>query len=180
MQRIKVSRRHGLDKHFAGLVDQVGPRPSEGWIRLLRSAIGMSPAQLALRMGITPRRVRQLEQAEIQGRIVLSTLDRAAEAMHCRLFYVLVPELPLNEIVRRQARLVAEAEFRARGEVPGASGLEVGPDEDEWDALVEARVYELVDSSALWKPLSQKENRTPPGLTGLRIDRGPGGGPVSP
>ena len=109
----------------------------------------MSTFELGLRMGITARRVSQLEKAETTGAIRLSTLQRAAEALHCRVFYVLVPTQPLNDIVRDRARDVATAEYTT-GRHPGR--LDGQPvDEDVLPDLIEARLYELIDTPELWR-----------------------------
>jgi predicted DNA-binding mobile mystery protein A len=64
----------------------------------------MSSYQLAKRMDFSPTRVRQLEGQEVDGSIRLSVLRRAAEAMNCSFFYVFVPNVPLEQMVLRQAR----------------------------------------------------------------------------
>ncbi len=45
-------------------------------------------------------RIVELEQSEVSDTITLNTLQRAAEALGCRLVYALVPERPLAEIVQ--------------------------------------------------------------------------------
>lgn len=82
-------------------------RPPRGWIKAIREALGMSTAQLARRMGISQPGVVVLEQSEAMAHIKLETLQRAAAAMNCRLVYVLVPEEPLETMVRKRARLIA-------------------------------------------------------------------------
>lgn len=71
----------------------------------------MSQAELALRLGVCPSRVSQMERAELEGPLRLGTLRNAAEAMNCELHYVLVPCMPLETMVRHQA------EFQARIQV---------------------------------------------------------------
>ena len=45
--------------------------------------------------------------------MTLNTLQRAAEALGCRLVYVLVPERPLADTVRERADLVAARQAEA-------------------------------------------------------------------
>src|SRR6266853_4671749 len=65
--------------------------PSEGWLRTVRKALGMSGAQLAKKMGVTRARVAQAENAELTGGITLKSMQAAAEAMGCRFVYAIIP-----------------------------------------------------------------------------------------
>jgi predicted DNA-binding mobile mystery protein A len=67
----------------------------------------MSSAQLAHRLGIRQPSVVALEQSEVKGTIELATLRRAAAALDCTLVYALVPNKPLETIVRDRARALA-------------------------------------------------------------------------
>jgi len=83
--------------------------PSTGWIRFVRQSIGMSLRQLGERMGVTPQSVSDIEQREAEGKVTLSTLRDAAEALDMRLVYALVPKQgTMQDMVRRQARRLAE------------------------------------------------------------------------
>jgi predicted DNA-binding mobile mystery protein A len=91
----------------------VRPAPPRGWIRAIRTALGMSTVQLARRMGVSQPSVVGMEQSESIGRIQLDTLHRAAEALQCRLVYVLVPNEPLESMVQKRARQIAEGYLNA-------------------------------------------------------------------
>src|SRR4051812_40421450 len=105
---MKDAIRH-LDKRFAALRPlATAPRPPKGWLRAIRDALGMTTAQLARRLGVSQPRIVELEQSEVGGTVTLNTLQRAAEALGCRLVYVLVPERPLAEVVQERARRLAE------------------------------------------------------------------------
>jgi predicted DNA-binding mobile mystery protein A len=47
-----------------------------------------------------------MEQSEAKGTIELATLRRVAEALDCTLVYALVPNKPLETIVRDRARIL--------------------------------------------------------------------------
>jgi predicted DNA-binding mobile mystery protein A len=81
--------------------------PVRGWTRAIRAALGMSSAQLAKRLGIAQPSVIALEQSEVKGTIQLATLRRVAAALDCTLVYSLVPNQPLEAMVRDRARLFA-------------------------------------------------------------------------
>lgn len=83
--------------------------PRGSWIRTLRSALGMSSAQLGKRMKVSPQFVRKLEKGEAAGTVTLASLRRAAEAMECKVLYALVPEKYLEETRRERALHLANA-----------------------------------------------------------------------
>jgi predicted DNA-binding mobile mystery protein A len=108
---MKDAIRH-LDKRFAALRPLAkNPRPPKGWLRAVRDALGMTTAQFARRLGVSQPRIIELEQSEVSGSVTLHTLQRAAEALGCRLVYALVPERPLAETVQERAELVAERQL---------------------------------------------------------------------
>jgi predicted DNA-binding mobile mystery protein A len=110
---MKAAIRH-LDKRFTAFRPLArNPRPPKGWVRAVRDALGMTTAQLARRLGVSQPRIVELEQSEMSGSVTLHTLQRASEALGCRLVYALVPERPLAEIVRERADKVAERQAGA-------------------------------------------------------------------
>lgn len=88
-------------------------RPSRGWIRAIREALGMTTGQLAKRLGVQQPRIIELEKAEASGNITIQSLERAAEAMGCRLVYALVPTRPLTETIEERALQLARRKLAA-------------------------------------------------------------------
>ena len=76
---------------------------SEGWLKTVRKALGMSGAQLAKRLGVTKGRISQAESAEQDGGVTLKTMQSMAEAMHCRFVYAIVPEKDIESLIKEQA-----------------------------------------------------------------------------
>jgi predicted DNA-binding mobile mystery protein A len=104
---MKDAIRH-LDKRFTTWRPLIkNPRPPKGWLRAVRDALGMTTAQFARRLGVSQPRIVELEQSEVSGGVTLNTLQRAAEALGCRLVYALVPDQPLEDTVRARAQLIA-------------------------------------------------------------------------
>ncbi len=66
--------------------------PKVGWIRTLRTALGMTGEALARRMGLSRTAAVRLETSECNASITLKSLQAAAEAMDCRVVYVFVPK----------------------------------------------------------------------------------------
>ncbi len=100
--KFKYLQLQQLDRHMAGI--RVCERPSDGWIRAVRKALGMSVRQLATRMGMSQQAVSQFEASELDDSVTLKTLRKAAEAMGCQFVYAIVPlSGSLQDIVREQA-----------------------------------------------------------------------------
>jgi predicted DNA-binding mobile mystery protein A len=92
---MKDAIRH-LDKRFFALRPLTRyARPPQGWLRAVRDALGMTTAQLGRRLKVFQPRIVELEKSEVSGSVTLHTLQRAAEALGCRLVYALVPDEPL-------------------------------------------------------------------------------------
>ena len=73
----------------------------------------MTTTQLAKRMGVQQPRIIELEKGEVTGNTTVQSLERAAEAMGCRLVYVLVPIKPLTKTIKERASRVAETQLAA-------------------------------------------------------------------
>ena len=90
------------------------PRPSKGWIRSIRQALGVSSGELARRLGTSRQLPLQLEKSEAEDRITLKSLRAAANALDCDLVYALVPRAgSMQELIENRAR--AEAKGRVLG-----------------------------------------------------------------
>jgi predicted DNA-binding mobile mystery protein A len=105
---MKDAVRH-LDQRFKAIrpITKI-QRPPKGWLRAIRDALGMTTAQLGRRLEVSQPRIVELEKSEVSGSVTLNTLQRAAEALGCRLVYVLVPEKALAEVVHKRAEEVAD------------------------------------------------------------------------
>ncbi len=104
----RTRARKNLDKRLNTLShSDAFTRPPRGWIKAIREALGMTTAQLGLRIGVSQPRALQIEHAELRGTLTLDSLERAAQALNCRLVYALVPIAPLNSMVEQQANALA-------------------------------------------------------------------------
>ena len=99
-----------LDQRLAKFADVPQPPIKEkGWIRAIRTALGMTSDQLATRLNITQQAASALEQDEDAGNITLKRLRKVAEALECQFVYGFVPvNGTLDEHRHRQARIAAE------------------------------------------------------------------------
>jgi predicted DNA-binding mobile mystery protein A len=106
------------------------PSPAQGWVAAIRETLGMSVGQLASRMGITPAAVVQLEHREVEGRVTLESLRKAADAMDCDVVYALVPRTSLWNTLERQAEAVAREEVQRVGHTMGLEGQRSAEEEE--------------------------------------------------
>lgn len=122
--------------------------PAKGWVRGIREALGMSVRQLAERAGLERSTVSRLEKNEMDRTIGLESLDRLAQALGCRLDYVLIPERSLEEMVLDRSRQRATEEL-ARLDHTMALELQAA-DAASKQRLLDARMRELRDDRRLW------------------------------
>ncbi len=89
------------------LAQQV-PRPSRGWLRAIREAMGISARELALVTGTSRQLPLQLERAEADDSITLKSLRKLAAALDCDLVYALVPKQgTIQQLLESRARAQA-------------------------------------------------------------------------
>jgi len=81
--------------------------PPKGWIRAIRSALGMTAKQLAGRLGIAQQAMARIEKDEPAGSVTIKTMRRIAERLDCVFVYGFVPRTSLKETVALQAKKVA-------------------------------------------------------------------------
>lgn len=124
-------------------------KPHAGWVRAIRTALGMTQRDLAARLDVSDVAVHKLERSEQDGRISIAKLAEVAAAMDCAVVYALVPNSSLEETVQRQAHRVAEARL---GYVADTMSLEdqlVAPDRRAGHA--EAYAQELIRANDIWR-----------------------------
>jgi predicted DNA-binding mobile mystery protein A len=148
----RAMARKQLDKRLNLLQNvDILARPSRGWIKAIREALGMTTAQLAKRLNVSQPRVLGIEKAEASGSIKLESLERAAHALDCRLVYALVPRKPRESLVEDRARAFAQKRLRATSHSMALENQRVD-EADEQDHL-ERLVQKLLNQpgSALWE-----------------------------
>lgn len=83
--------------------------PPAGWIKAVRTAIGMSMQQLGNRLSITRQSAQEIEQREQDGSITLKSLREAAHAMDMELVYGFVPkDGSIDQLIERRAKALAK------------------------------------------------------------------------
>ena len=100
--------REQLDKKLAAFRNFADSLiPPQGWIKTMREALGLSSSQLGKRAGIDQSRISRLENAEKNGDLKLSSLQKIAKALNMKFVYGFVPEDTLEAMVIDQAKRIA-------------------------------------------------------------------------
>jgi len=83
--------------------------PPTGWIKAIRTAIGMSMQQLGNRLSITKQSIQDIERREKDGSITIKALRETAKALDMQLVYGFVPiDGSLEELIDRKAKELAK------------------------------------------------------------------------
>lgn len=135
MQRRRLARI--LDRAAAQLSDT--PLPEKGWISTMRTALGMSAEDVAMRKGVSRNAIYQAERSEKDGAVSLKQMERIAAAMGGEFVYAIVPTAPIEQLKYQQA--VTRAKTLARDE-PGFASW---PKDEQQDWLDDMTAQQLQD-----------------------------------
>jgi predicted DNA-binding mobile mystery protein A len=82
--------------------------PPIGWVKAIRTAIGMSMLQLGKKLSITKQSVQDIERREKDGSVTIKALREAARALDMQLVYGFVPnDGSLDALIERKAKELA-------------------------------------------------------------------------
>jgi len=83
--------------------------PIGGWVKAIRTTLGMSLEQLGNQLGVTKQSVQSLEKREKEGNITINLLKEAAQAMDMEFVYALIPkDGTLEKLIERKAEILAK------------------------------------------------------------------------
>jgi len=148
----RSTARRQLDKRLSSMQNmELFMRPPRGWLKAIREALGMTTAQLGRRLGVVQSRVVAIEQAETKGTITLNSLEKAAQALNCRLVYALMPRQPLEDIVEQRASLLAKSRLKSTGHTMTleAQGVDATDESEQLKRLIQQLVEK--SGSKLWE-----------------------------
>lgn len=149
LSRLRLEQLQATMSAFADMMKR--PRPSRGWLKLIREALGRTERQQAQRLGISGPTLHKSEQSEADDRITLGQLRKLADGLDCELVYALVPRRPLTDMVEERARAIAIEEV---GGVAHTMSLEdQRPGAERLRKQVDRRTEELLRGrwSDLWR-----------------------------
>jgi predicted DNA-binding mobile mystery protein A len=101
----QIDRRLSRLQQAADEIHQQAPRT--GWLKAIRTALGISEPAFAKRLGVIRGSVQELERNERSGSVTLDSLRRAAKALDADLVYAIVPRKPLRAAISARARALA-------------------------------------------------------------------------
>lgn len=82
--------------------------PPTGWIKAIRTALGMSMQQLGNKLSITKQSIQDIEQREKDGSITLKALKELGRALDMQLVYGFVPnDGSLDALIEKKATELA-------------------------------------------------------------------------
>lgn len=82
--------------------------PPIGWIKAIRTAIGMSMQQLGNKLNVSKQAVMDIEKREKEGSITIKSLREIARAMDMQLVYGFVPnDGSLDALIEKRATELA-------------------------------------------------------------------------
>lgn len=149
----RPTRREQLDAQLPDLTS-ILPRhsPPGGWIKSIREALGMNLEAFARRLGVASKSTaHQLEQAEVDETITVKRLRAAADALGCDLAIVMIPRIPLTQMVADRAREVVVKRMSRVGHsmVKESQALT----QDQSDQIVDRAARKLVEQGdrSLWE-----------------------------
>lgn len=123
-------------------------RPSKGWIKTYRQALGMPATLLAKKLGMSPGAITQTETRELEETISIKVLRKFAEAMDCSLYYAFIPNNGgPDEVVWQKAKEIVKKEFPRKG---------MSQQEYEEALYDEISKYVTKKVSEIWKEEEQK------------------------
>ena len=103
---LQIQQLNGKMLAFASL-QKITPPPT-GWVKAIRTAIGMSMLQLGNRLSITKQSVQDIERREKDGSITIKALKETARALDMQLIYGFVPnDGSLEALIDRKAKELA-------------------------------------------------------------------------
>jgi predicted DNA-binding mobile mystery protein A len=143
--------RKQIDARFSRIREEASllHTPRGGWLRLVRTALGMSQELLGARLGVTKQAVTDLERREAQGTATLAKLQAAAEALDAELLWVIVPRRPVAETLEARADALAR---RLAAQVGHSMRLEdqaTSPDARA-ERVAELRAMLLASPELIW------------------------------
>ena len=106
MNRQNKLARRKLDEKFKKIDLSSIEKPSQGWTKAVRQALGMTTYQLAKLLNIKQPRILEMEKTE--SSLSLKSLEKVADALDCKLVYALVPKTSLKEMAYNQAEKKAK------------------------------------------------------------------------
>ena len=104
---LQIEQLNGKMLAFASL--KAIAMPPTGWIKAIRSAIGMSLQQLGKKLSMTKQGIQDIERREKDGSVTINSLKEVARALDMQFVYGFVPnDGSLDALIDRKAKELAK------------------------------------------------------------------------
>lgn len=104
--KIKVRQLSTKLKTFKSI--DTNTRPDIGWVKTIRTSLGMSLEQLGNKLEITKQSVQNLEKREALGSATINAMKEAGKAMDMKFVYGYLPlEGTLEALIEKKAKKLA-------------------------------------------------------------------------
>src|ERR1700750_1877324 len=82
--------------------------PPTGWVKAIRTALGISAEQLSRKLSMSKQSLQELEAREKNGSVTLKSLKKVAKALDMQLVYGFIPkDGSLDALIERRAKELA-------------------------------------------------------------------------
>lgn len=119
----------------------------EGWIKYMRTALGLTLEELAGLLSLSKASVAQAERREVDGEVSITTLKKMAEAMDCELVYAFVPRKDLKTFIHDKASEKARKSLKTAGQHMKLENQKVEGDEKE---RIERLAKKFIEKGEIW------------------------------
>ncbi len=118
-----------------------------GWIKYIRSVLGMTLKELGSLAGLSLPTIAQAEKREAEGKVTIETLNKIANAMECEFVYAFVPKEDIPEMLKKKAMEKAK---RSILRADTHMSLEDQKVQDDLTSRVERLAEKLIEKGKVW------------------------------
>lgn len=116
--------------------------PSVGWVKAIRTAVGMSMQQLGNKLSITKQAVMDIEKREQEGSITIKSLKEIGKVLDMQLVYGFVPnDGSLDSLIEKKARELAMKIVMRTSNSMKLEGQEIS--QDRMEKAIQEKMEEL-------------------------------------
>ncbi len=126
------------------------PRPPKGWIRAIRTALGINNRQFSNLLNVHKSRISKIEQDEINDALTIKTMRNVAEALDCEFVYGFAPKTTLSKTIEKRAREVVQKTINKTNYTMRLEKQSLS--KEELNEVLEEKVKKLIETmpKTLW------------------------------
>jgi predicted DNA-binding mobile mystery protein A len=141
-QKLQIEQLNSKLKPFELMAES--SRPAIGWVKTIRTSVGMSLEQLGNKLGITRQSVRSIEKRESEGAITIKAMEETAEALDMKFVYAIVPkEGSIQKFIENRAKILATEIVSRASATMELEGQENSPERIR--QAIQERTQQIID-----------------------------------